>query len=575
MKNNRLLIPKIFVIFLFIILVLTSCVNNKEVKKQEKNPSFEYLNAFGGALFDIFGRAFPLKDGTFYIVVETHSPASTGDIPKSCHFKIHDLPNISDSFDLEDCGDIWIFQIDPRKEEGKQIVYSRCFGGTKGERIQSVIMTEDEQIVVCGIADSDDGDLSNEPVKGSKRWIFRVDPKKKWNEQITYSNIFSPSDIDEVDDIKFVSKDIAYIYSHRKSNSGYFYNLKAIDFSKDRDNSQIFNRDIFFSDIKLIRDSSIYTKNKMVVGDNGILTIVVSADKDHLFMPKDKNKALNINKTISYKDNKSEDDKKIKNSENLSDILVLSLDPKLSESDWIVFSRFIGGNNIESTPSILKAKDGKYWISFRSNSHDGELKGVPFKNYSNLVLLKLNPNLAFDKQIEYLKYFSTINKDEHLGLYYFAKDENDNLAFLSPRVNNLTFLFQKVNRTNAKDDKNAILDNETYDKEKNVVFPPLKKKTDQNIFEIFYLDTKKDEVFYKDLYIFGSDCCLDFCDTSSLVFAISANNKPNVGDMPNYKMSILENLGDWVNKNSSSDATVYSNILVGILSIKDMKKLEK
>ena len=84
-------INRILVTFLFVILVLTSCTTDKGIKKQEKNPSFEYLNVFGGALFDIVKGVFPLKDGTFYIVVETYSPASTGDIPKSCHFKNNNL----------------------------------------------------------------------------------------------------------------------------------------------------------------------------------------------------------------------------------------------------------------------------------------------------------------------------------------------------------------------------------------------------------------------------------------------------------------------------------------------------
>lgn len=564
------LLNSIFIILLFIILVLTSCSSNKEIKNEEKKSSCKYLNVFGGVLFDVVGNVFPLKDGTFYIVVETYSPASDGDIPKSCHFKIQNLINLSD-LRMEDCGDIWIFQVDPRKKEGKQIIYSRCFGGTKGEGIQSVTVTEDEQIVVFAVSNSDDGDLSNDPIHGDKRWMFRVDPKRPWNEQITYSNSFKISDINLVNDIKFVSKDVAYIYSNRNFNNGhfydgYFYNLRALDLSKDRANSQIFNRDIFFSDIKLIRDAPMFTKNKMIVDENGILTIVVSAVKDHLFMPQDINKALDINKNISYKNNKSKDDKKIQNSDIVADILVLSLNPKLSESDWIIFSRFIGGNNCESMPSILRAKDGNFWISFMSNSHDGELKGVPFKNYSKIVLLKLNPNLAFDKQIEYLKYFSA-TKDEHLGLYCFAKDENDNLAFLSHRVK----------RTKIKDDNNEyiVLDNENYDKEKNIIFPPLEDKTCNynKSYEIFYIDTKKDEVFYKDLFIIASDFySFSFYDSSSLVFAMSTDNKPNVGDMPKYKMSVLENL---VNRESSSDENVYSNILVGILPVKNMKKLEK
>ena len=53
---------------------------------------------------------------------------------------------------------------------------------------------------------------------------------------------------------------------------------------------------------------------------------------------------------------------------------------------------------------------------------------------------------------------------------------------------------------------------------------------------------------------------------------MSTNSKPNVGDMPNYKISVLEN---WINEKSSLDENFYSNILVGILPIKNMKKLEK
>ena len=580
LKKIRLM-NRIFVIFLFMILILTSCTNDKNVKEQEKNSSFEYLNVFGGMLFDIAWGVFPLKDGTFYIVAETHSPASIGDIPKSCHFKFNNLLKLSDiRMQLDYVGDIWIFQIDPGKEKGKQIVYSRCFGGSQAESIKSVIITEDEQIFIVALSFSDDGDLSNEPIKGDKRWMFRVDPKKKWNEQITYSNSFDPSDIDEVNDIKFVSKDIAYIYSCRKSSNGNFYNLKAIDLSKDAYNSQIFNRDIFFTDIYFIGDFTLFTKNKMVIGENGTVNIVIAVNKDHLFMPKDRNKALNINRAVSYKDNKSKDD----------DVLFLSLDPKLSESDWIVFSRIIGGNTRDFIPSILQAKDGKYWISFLSSSYDGELKGVKFKgkkenNYYNLVLLKLNPNLVFDKQIEYLKYFSTINKDEKLEAYCFTKDENDNIAFLVNR--------SKLIDINGDDNENAVLDNETYDKEKNVQFPPLKGKTYNfnKSYEIFYIDTKKDEVFYKDLYILSDAYnCLGFYDSSSLYFAMSTYSKPNVGDMPNYKMSTIEDLVSrefyldetfcslimrCVFSAKRSDENYYWNILVGTLPIKNMKKIEK
>ncbi len=568
MKNKKIF--TIFILFLSI-LVLTSCSkNNIESKKQEKNHSFEFLNVFGGVLFDLPGKVFPLKDGTFYVVAETYSPASIRDIPNSCHFKSYGLFNMSDC--IEDYGDVWIFQIDPKKEEGKQVIYSRCFGGSKGDGVASATITEDEQIVICSISNSNDGDLKSYR-EGDKKWIFRVDPKKEWKKQITFSMAFHGSEFDYVNDIKFVSKDIAYLYISKKNSDGCMYSLLGLDFSKEPSyNSEFFRRDIFFTDMKLIRDGSIYTKNKIVFSDDGIATLVVAIDKDHIFMPNDIKKELNIQKKISYKDDKkSKDDENIK-SGRYSDVLVLSLDTKRSESDWIVFSRFIGGNNCDFLPSILKSKEGKYWIAFLSSSCDGELEGVKIKgenaNYNNLVLLRLNTKLAFDKQIEYLKYLST-PKDECWGLYCFDVDKNDNIAFLSQKNKRNS----NKNSSNEKD-KDIIVENNKYDKNKNIVFPSIGDKNYNKTYEMFYIDTNKNETFSKDLYI-NTDACyaLKFYNDSSLIFCMSTNSLPNFGDMPSYEISFIEKqINNMLDRKDGENSSL--NILVGILPIKNMKKID-
>lgn len=570
MKNKKIL--TIFILFLSIFVLMSCSKNNVESKQQVKNHSFEFLNVFGGVLFDLPGKVFALKDGTFYVVAETYSPASIRDIPKSCHFKSYELFSMSDR--MEDYGDVWIFQIDPKKEEGKQVIYSRCFGGSKGDGVTSATITEDEQIVVCAISNSNDGDLSDSGIKDDKKWIFRVDPKKKWKKQITFSMTFQGSEFDYVNDIKFISKDIAYLYVAKKNINGYMYSLLGLDFSKEPSyNSEFFRRDIFFTDMKTIRDGSVYTKNKIVFSDNGIATLVVSIDKDHIFMPNDIKKELNIQRKISYKDDKkSKDDKDIEVGRH-SDVLVLSLDPNRSESDWIVFSRFIGGNNCDFIPSILKSKEGKYWIAFLSSSCDGELEGVKIKgenaNYNNLVLLRLNTKLAFDKQIEYLKYIST-PKDECWGLYCFDVDKNDNIAFLAQKNKRNS----NKNFSNEKD-KDIIVENNNYDKNKNIVFPSIADKNYKKSYEIFYIDTNKNEIFSKDLYI-NIDACysLKFCNNSSLIFCMSTSSLPNFGDMPPYEISFIEKQINNIFFNRKEAENSSMNILVGILPIKNMKKID-
>ena len=89
----------------------------------------------------------------------------------------------------------------------------------------------------------------------------------------------------------------------------------------------------------------------------------------------------------------------------LMDILVLSLNPNLPEKDWIVYSRIIGGSKADAYPKILKAENDSFWISFLSASENGDMKNnVVNQQINSFAIMKINPKLTKNKQIEYSKF---------------------------------------------------------------------------------------------------------------------------------------------------------------------------
>ena len=76
-------------------------------------------------------------------------------------------------------------------------------------------------------------------------WIFRVDIKKPYNEQITYSQTFPQSYMWIPLDIKPIGKDNYYLLYNADKNGGKVYSLMKLDFSKDVKQNPVFDREIF------------------------------------------------------------------------------------------------------------------------------------------------------------------------------------------------------------------------------------------------------------------------------------------------------------------------------------------
>ena len=566
------MLKKIFYFFISILFIF-SLVACSKVEETSSKPPFDYLRAFGGYANEENSRVFPLKDGTFYVVASTDSPAKSGDIPKAMHLSNDLLKNISEntSESLGDTGsDIWLFQIDPTKPYKDQIIYSRCFGGHGKEELWSACIDKEENVVICTKSTSIDGDVKNGDVNTDNNtcWIFRVDTKKPYNEQITYSQTFPQSYMWIPLDIKSIGKDNYYLLYNADKNGSKVYSLMMFDFSKGVKQNPVFDRKIFFHTSDADMRNWLVTPH-IAVSDKGIVTMAWSVDRNKLFSPVSENKPLNIDKSINY----TEEEYKPEERNNL-DILLISLDPKLSEKDWIVYSRIIGGSKCDIFPRILKAENDSFWISFFSASDNGDMKNnlVEHEKSSIIAVMKINPKLVKNKQIEYSKF---IHADKAL-IYCFSPFTNCDKK--------LGFLFTiKPSNDENKIRKLTLTENQ---RKYNIFFPVMDVKGEYDRFgysKLFILDPEKEKYYFQDLKIpHGSGGLLSpniaFAD-SSLFFAMDSTTPSGVGDMPIYKRSFIEeflsNDGSFsktFSKDSIPSSTFTSEIVVGKIKLENMKE---
>lgn len=576
---------------IFLVISLSSC--SREKAAMPSNPAFGYLRAFGGIFNEYPSKIFPLEDGSFYAVATTYSPAGTGDVPKSCRFRTSEiLTSLGNPEDLFRKSDVWIFRVDPSKPHERQITYSRCFGGSGCEEAHSSCITEDGQIIVGALSESDDGDLSGEP-KGKKSWLFRVDPKREWSEQITYSQSFGEREIKQINDVKSLSKDIAYVYSLSMGN-GHLYTLRIFDLSKDRRQNPAFSRDILSSDRTTMRDMPLFVRNKMILSDDGAATIVVSLDKDSIQNPEKGGAPLRINRKVSYREEKAGKrdrspaanapltDKgtrmKMSSGKDFTeylDVLVLSLDPKLPKEKWITSSKILGGSGMDFAPSIAKSKNGEFFVSFLSASTDGDLRGAGGNGSSSLLaVFKARPEPPGGMRTEPVGFLRAPEK-AFLGLYDMASDGGGKVGIMCmlkrQSVQNETGA-EKAADAGSRDYRNVV-QLKIEDPEEN----PHGKKT--GLIDIVLLDSEKKAAAQKNFRV-DSDLFYSLAISgSSLFFMAGSFTPPDERDMPHYKLSYLES---YLSKDSPSAMFDPNNkfkisklfsteLAVGILDVKNME----
>ena len=140
--------------------------------KMNTNGEVEWNRCYGGNKNDSFSNVIELPDGYLF---GGHSSSSDGDLQGAGYHPGHwygqpHMPLTSD---------IWLL----RTDLDGNVLWSKCYGGTKDEQIVKVFLTEDGGFTVFGTTMSLDGDSQSannlKPAWnleiGNKLWVFRTD----------------------------------------------------------------------------------------------------------------------------------------------------------------------------------------------------------------------------------------------------------------------------------------------------------------------------------------------------------------------------------------------------------------
>ena len=140
--------------------------------KMNTNGEVEWNRCYGGNKNDSFSNVIELPDGYLF---GGHSSSSDGDLQGAGYHPGHwygqpHMPLTSD---------IWLL----RTDLDGNVLWSKCYGGTKDEQIVKVFLNEDGGFTVFGTAMSLDGDSQSannlKPAWnleiGNKLWVFRTD----------------------------------------------------------------------------------------------------------------------------------------------------------------------------------------------------------------------------------------------------------------------------------------------------------------------------------------------------------------------------------------------------------------
>ncbi|MDX1911560.1 MAG: T9SS type A sorting domain-containing protein [Saprospiraceae bacterium] len=298
--------------------------------KTDNVGNLEWQKCYGGSDIDEGWEAQMTSDGGYIIVGWTES--NDGNIVFN-----HGLT------------DVWVIKLDANAE----IEWQKTYGGSMFDWGYSVFQTDDGGYIVCGEAQSDDGDLSG-IIFGLDAWVLKLDAEGK----IEWQREYGGSDADRANEI-LQTRDGGFIFcGHSESEDGDLTN-----------NNGVF--DIWV--VKLSNTGDIEWQRSMGGSgqDNGMHIAELSEG--------------------GYVVTGSLNSPEYPGNHGSSDLWVI----KLSESGEIVWQRAYGGSSQDYGRAIEQAGDGGLIVGgyTRSAAGDGDVGG-PALGSNDFWILKLAPETS-------------------------------------------------------------------------------------------------------------------------------------------------------------------------------------
>jgi Tfp pilus assembly protein PilV len=166
--------------------------NDGWVIKVDSSGNLLWSKAFGGSSSDILYNVIQTDDGGYIAVGNTYS--NNGDISGN-HGGYEG----------------WIIKVD----SSGNLLWSKVFGGTSAEQLNSIYQSDDGGYIAVGYAYSNDGDISGNHGNGDG-WILKVDEtgNKEWSE------VFGGTNYDSFDSIIKTSNGEYITVGYTESNDG-------------------------------------------------------------------------------------------------------------------------------------------------------------------------------------------------------------------------------------------------------------------------------------------------------------------------------------------------------------------
>ncbi len=257
-------------------------------------------------------------DGNFYIGATTFS--RDGDVTGN-----HGV----DGYD-----DFWILKIDG----SGNIIWQKCFGGTKGDELYSICLTPDGGLIACGETSSADGDVSVNKNGLGNAWVIKVSSQGV----LEWEHSYGGTDIDRAYSIS-MTKDGNYIFAGNT-------------YSNDGDIS--FNHQYGYSDAWIVkidpRGDILWSKTFGGTKPDGFNSIEQNADGDYV--------------AAGYTFSSDGD---ISNSHGNGEAWIVKVD----NNGNLISSKTYGGSLDEIIGCIHQLKDHTYVFVGQTTSKDGEVTG--------------------------------------------------------------------------------------------------------------------------------------------------------------------------------------------------------
>lgn len=336
--------------FFGLVLLIMSCSKDYEVVPSDQEPQvsflgeLEFARAFGGSGEDTFRSVIQTSDGGYAML--GYSNSTDGDL-QSKTLAVNDY---------------WLVKLDAQGE----LQWSKTYGGSKDDRGQGLVQTQDGGYALTGYAMSDDGDGTVN--KGfHDNWVIKVDAQGtlEWERSYGFSGHDHAYDILDTGDGGYFFAGFLDITSARA------------DGNTEKRNSLASHGVGEFWGTKIDNKANVQWRGYYGGTNNDRAHAVVRADDGGYVM-------------AGFTES---DDFDINNSRGSYDFWVVKID----EGGELVWQRSFGGTGIERAQDIAKTADGGYVVTGNTFSNDVDISENQGESDVWLIKIDGSGNLVWNR----------------------------------------------------------------------------------------------------------------------------------------------------------------------------------